>query len=105
MTLNIKHRQVELTEAITSYVHEKMQILTKSANAIQHMDVEVGKTTAHHKNGNVFMCKAVFTLLDGEVVRVDREASDLYKAIDKVRDHMRYMLSKRNQQRLEASIA
>lgn len=103
MTLNIKHRQIELTEAIKAYVISKMDALTKYANLIRHTDVEVGKGSAHHKNGDVFLCKAVFELVNGKVLRIDRESSDLYKAIDKVHDHARQELGELH--RLELDVA
>ena len=93
MTLNIRHRQIELTDAIKAYVTEKIDTLAKYADLVRHADVEVGKVTAHHKNGDVFVCKAVIELKDGQVLRIDREAADLYKAIDKVHDHARQELS------------
>ena len=102
MTLNIKHRNVELTEAIKAYVEEKMQSLKKYADLVDHASVEVGKENTHHKNGNVFMCKAVLDLKNGKVVRVDREAKDLYKAIDKVHDHARQSLSELHRMDLDA---
>lgn len=93
MTLNIKHRHVELTEAIKAYVEKKMHALTKFADLVSHADVEVGKESEHHKNGKVFICKAVLELKDGQVIRIDREADDLYKAIDKVYDHAKQQLT------------
>ena len=92
MTLNIRHRHVELTEAITVYVQDKMDGLTRYADMVRHIDVEVGKTTTHHKHGQVFLCRAIIELYDGRVLRIDRETTNLYKAIDKVRDHAKQEL-------------
>ncbi len=103
MTLNIQHRKVELTAAISAYVEEKMGALSKYADLIRHTDVEVGKVTAHHKNGDVFFCKAIFELVNGKILRIDRESGDLYKAIDKVRDHARQELTEVHRMRLDAA--
>lgn len=105
MTLNIKHRHVELTAAITAYVEEKMGALTKYANLIRHTNVEVGKVTAHHKHGDVFFCKAIFELMNGKVLRIDRESENLYKAIDKVRDHARQELTEVHRIEVKAASA
>lgn len=94
MTLNIRHRQVELTAAISAYVEAKIKTLVKYADLVRHADVEVGKASAHHKHGDVFLCKALLELKNGKQIRVDREAKDLYKAIDKVHDHAREELTK-----------
>ncbi len=92
MTINIIHRGTELTPAIKDYVEEKMQTLTKYMDTIQHMDVEVGLTTGHHNKGNIYECKVVLEF-DGGTMRIAREEEDLYKAIDKVRDHFRVELT------------
>ena len=56
------------------------------------VDVHVGKDTNHHNKGEVFSCSATLEL-SGDVIRVERTADDLYKAIDKVKDHLRETLS------------
>lgn len=91
MTINIRARGVELTPAIKEYVEEKMQALEKYAE-VTHMDVEVGMSSHHHHKGDVFQCKVVVDVA-GEVVCVEKEEEDLYKAIDKVKDHLRESLA------------
>ena len=100
MTINIRHRGIELTEAIKAYVQKKTEVLAKYAGLVRHADIEVGKTTAHHKNGDVFVCRALFELEHGGTMRIDREAKDLYKAIDKVHDHARQELGEHHRQML-----
>lgn len=92
MTINISHRGFELTPAIKDYVEEKMQSLTKYSDVLQHMDVEVGLTNGHHQKGDIYMCKVVLEM-EGKTMNVAREEEDLYKAIDKVRDHLRVELT------------
>lgn len=92
MTINLIHKGVEITPAIRAYVEEKMGTLKKFTDGIDHMDVEVGMTTHHHQKGEVFLCK-VNIQVGGELVHVEREEDDLYKAIDEVRDHLRETLA------------
>lgn len=92
MTLNISHRGIELTPAIHDYVEEKMASLNKYSQDIQHIDVEVGLTSGHHQKGKIFECKANIQVA-GKIIHLEKEAEDLYKAIDKVRDHLRAELS------------
>lgn len=105
MTINLKHRHVALTEAIKAYAQQKVEALTKYAGLIRHADVEVGKSSTHHKNGNVYVCKAVFDLENGQVLRINREAKDLYKAIDKVHDLAREALTKLHRVQVEDRLA
>jgi putative sigma-54 modulation protein len=92
MTINIHARGIELTPAIREYTEEKMQSVEKYMESIRHMDVEVGRADGHHHKGDVYECKAVVQI-GGEVMKIEREADDLYKAIDKVRDHLRVELT------------
>ena len=92
MTINIIHKGLEVTPAIRVYVEEKMGSLEKFMGAVDYLDVEVGMSTHHHQKGEVFLCKVNVTV-GGEVVHIEREEEDLYKAIDKVRDHLRETLA------------
>jgi len=92
MTINIRAHDMELTQAIRDYAEEKMQSLEKFLDSIRHIDIEVGRASGHSHKGDVYECK-VNVQIGGNVMQVDREAEDLYKAIDKVRDHMRVELT------------
>lgn len=59
---------------------------------IRHIDAEVGLANGHHNKGKIFRCKAIVQV-GGEVMPIEREAEDLYKAIDKVKDHLREELT------------
>jgi len=88
MTINIVARSMELTPAIKQYAEEKMESLEKYLDSIRHIDIEVGMSSGHHNKGDIFECKANVQI-GGEIITVARDADDLYKAIDKVRDHLR----------------
>jgi ribosomal subunit interface protein len=92
MTLNVTYTGIESTSAIAEYIDEKMQGLTKYFEGIKHIDVEVGKASNHHQKGDIFMCKAAVETLK-EVIRIEKDEEELYKAIDKVRDHLRMELA------------
>ena len=92
MTINFRAHDMELTPAIRDYAEEKMQSLEKVLESIRHIDIEVGRANGHHHKGDVYECK-VNVQIGGEVMQVEREAEDLYKAIDKVRDHLRMELT------------
>ncbi len=94
MTINIRAQEMELTDAIRSYVEEKFSMLEKYAHDLQLAEVVVGKSSQHHQKGDVYLCSATLTV-HGEVLKMEREAEDLYKAIDKVKDHFREQLAER----------
>lgn len=94
MTINIVAKDMELTPAIRGYAEEKMQSLEKYLDSIRHIDIEVGMADGHQHSGKIFMCKGNVQI-GGETILVERDAEDLYKAIDKVKDHLRETITKR----------
>lgn len=88
MTINVQAKGIEMTPAIHQFAEEKAQSLEKYSDQIHHLDIEVGKDSAHHHSGDVFFCKMVVDI-NGHIIMVERDSDDLYKAIDKVRDHLR----------------
>lgn len=90
----IKATNLELTDAIRDYVHQKLDLLEKVIEQIDPMGVrvEVEKTTNHHNKGKLFRCEMNINVKGG-LVRVEKTAEDLYKAIDKVKDHLHVELS------------
>lgn len=86
MNINIKGTNIELTSAITEYAHKKISVLEKYVEpkhegAVFH--VEVGKTTQHHRRGDVFRAE-IRIIGAGLDLYVVKEAEDLYAAIDLV---------------------
>lgn len=86
MKINIKATAIELTPAITEYVNKKITTLEKYVtNPDAVAQVEVGRTTQHHKNGEVFKAEVHVTGAGLDLYAV-AEHSDLYAAIDQVKD-------------------
>lgn len=87
MQINIKTTIIELTPALRGYVEDKLehlgQIVSFDSGAM--VDVEVGKTTQHHKAGEFFRAEMNLMFM-GESFRVEVEEEDLYAAIDVAKD-------------------
>lgn len=96
MTINLRAQGMELTDAIRTYVEEKILSLEKYTREIVIVDAVVGKSTSHHHKGDIFMC-SMNVQIPGDVLKIEREEDDLYKAIDKVRDHLRETLAQRKE--------
>jgi len=91
MTINVQATGIDMTDAINSYAREKMEGLKKFFDNIQKIDIDVGMKSQHHQKGKVFFAEANIHV-PGSIVRVSKEAEDLYKAIDKVKDHLKVEL-------------
>jgi putative sigma-54 modulation protein len=94
MRINIKATGIELTPAITEYTEKKISSIEKyfQASEAAVVQVEVGKSTQHHKHGNVFRAE-VHVIGGGLDLYAASEQADLYAAIDAVRDEIVHKLT------------
>lgn len=88
MKINIKATNIELTPSITEYVERKVGMVEKYINNTDVVaQVEVGKSTQHHKQGMLF--RAEVHLVGGGIdIYAVSEQEDLYAAIDLVKDEV-----------------
>ena len=87
MKTNIKATSLEMTPAIADYIKSKISYLDKLAVGYENSlaEVEVGKITNHHKNGEVMFAEINLTI-DGKFFRQVVNDNDLYAAIDQAKD-------------------
>lgn len=97
MKINTKATNIELTPAIKEYIEKKITMLGKfirDTDAVL-INVEVGKTTKHHKSGDFFKAE-IHLMENGKNHYAVVETDDLYAAIDEVKDEIvREMTSSR----------
>jgi len=93
MTINLRATNLELTAAITEYVQTKIDMLEKYLGDIQviNCDFEVEKAVGGQNKGEIFRAE-INLQIPRELLRVEKTESDLYKAIDKVKDHIEAMI-------------
>lgn len=90
MKINIKATGMDLTNEIWEYVDKRVRSIEKvlpnnGENAFA--SVEVGQTSRHHKSGDIFKAEVTVTY-NGIFVRAESEQSDLYAAIDDVKEQL-----------------
>jgi putative sigma-54 modulation protein len=91
--LNIKTRSTnfDMTPAIEDYVSKKVSSLGKFLDVQKEnilCEVELGKTTNHHKSGDIFRAEVNIVGPQNTQFYAVAEESDLYAAIDVVRDQI-----------------
>ncbi len=93
MKTNIKATGIELTPAITDYVEKKIGSLEKyfRNNPDVLLQVEVGKSTQHHKHGDIFRAE-VHVSGQGLDLYAAAEEGDVNAAIDAVKDDLAHKL-------------
>ena len=92
MKINTKATNITLTSDISSYLSKHLAVIEKLVSDTAMCDVEVGKTTMHHKTGDVFMAE-INIVVEGKSFYAKAEREDLYAAIDQVRDEIFRMLT------------
>jgi putative sigma-54 modulation protein len=101
MDLHVKAIGIEHTEAIDTYVEEKIGGLEKFLTKVptpHDARIEIGKTSSHHKNGAVMMCHAHLSV-PGAMLHAESDKEDLYAAIDEVKDELERQIIKYKEQR------
>jgi putative sigma-54 modulation protein len=88
MNISIKSTNIELTPALKDYIEKRLGSITKFSGGNADISVEVGKTTAHHKQGDFFLAEVNVLTPLGKQYRAVSETSDLYEAIDDVRNEI-----------------
>ena len=89
MRINIKATNLELTPALKSYVDQKINNLEKYLQKdSEHtfIEIELAKENNHHNKGDIFRAELNINLGKGRLVREEATDSDLYAAIDEVKD-------------------
>jgi ribosomal subunit interface protein len=95
MRISIKATNIELTDPLRLYVTERVESvrkLTTVSDESLHAAVEIGKTTHHHRQGNVFRAEVNFHLAH-TLIRAVAVKDDLYAAIDEMKEELARELS------------
>ena len=95
MQIRIKATNLELTAAIHNYFQSKMDMVEKYLGNISviNCDVEIEKSIGSQRKGEIYRAE-VNLQVPRELLRVEKTEADLYKAIDKVKDHLELVIKK-----------
>lgn len=93
MSITIAATHLELTPALKDYIEKRMGGLRKFTAGEPIVEVEIGQTTHHHRQGEIFSAKASVTTPLGKQYHATSEKADLYEAIDDVRNEVARELS------------
>lgn len=96
MQIKTTGKQMELTDAIASYVEKKVNGLDKYYEGIVRASVVVGCETHHHLKGDIFFAECKLEV-PGNDIFAKNTAKDAYAAIDLLRDDLVAELKKHKQ--------
>lgn len=100
MKMNVKATGIELTPAILSYAEKRLMKVGKYLDGDPVMAVEIGKSSQHHKQGDVFRAE-VRIAGSGNDFYAEKQATDLYAAIDQVQTEVIHEITKTKGRRRE----
>lgn len=99
MRVVVRKKNLEITPALSVYIDTKIVRPTEKllarikSDALPLLDIEVARTTRHHRKGNVFYAEANLSL-GSYVFRAEAEAEDIYAACDLLEDELKREISK-----------
>lgn len=85
MSISIKSTLIDLTPALSDYTEKRLNTINKYTEGDSLIAVEIGKTTLHHRNGEVYRAEVNVTTPLGKQYHAASEKADLYEAIDDIR--------------------
>lgn len=100
MNIRIYGPHLPLTPAIEEYVFKKISPLAQFVSDPNTVcEIEIGKITEHHKSGMIFKAEANI-VLPKDHIYVVAEQTDLYQAIDDLRDQLDLVLTSRKDKKV-----
>ncbi len=111
MNIIIKTKNIEMTPALREFVETRIGSLEKYFDLLQEVDdpslvsaidavVEVGKTTLHHRKGDICRAEVLLTFHSNKL-RAAKSADDLEKAIVEVRDDLQRQITDFKEQMID----
>jgi len=100
MQTNIKATGIIITPAVSDYLDEKLSALKKLIDVNDDtvkIQVEIGKTTKHHQSGDDLFRAEINIEIGGDYLRAEAEMSDLFPAIDIMKDKILDKLRERKE--------
>jgi putative sigma-54 modulation protein len=98
MKIVIKSTKLDLTPTIEDYAKKKLETLQRFLKKFEkeselEMFVEISKTTRHHHKGDIFYAELNLSL-PKKMIRIEEYHSDIYAAIDVLKDRTKAEISK-----------
>lgn len=94
-----KLTKITATPAINAYIEQKFGQLDKflgNTGTPRDCVIEIGKTTKHHKKGDIFRAEADL-VLPHAVIRAEAETPDLYASIDLLETELQRQIKTRKE--------
>jgi len=81
MKIITKSTNINITEAVRDHLYSKMSTIERFIDGNTKVEVELEKTTNHHKSGDIYRV-GVNIWNKGKLNRVEKTSADIYSSID-----------------------
>lgn len=88
MNITIKATNIELTPALKDYAEKRLKSIVKFTEGDATIVVELGKTSGHHKQGDIFQASVNVTTPLGKKYHAVSAKADMYESIDDIRSEI-----------------
>ncbi len=97
MQIDIEATGIELTPPLREYIEEKIgkldKLLKKFDEGSVSVRVEIGRTTKHHRQGDVYRAEANLRF-PGGFLRAEHQGEDVRVAVNEVREKLQREIEK-----------
>jgi putative sigma-54 modulation protein len=102
MKYNLKATKVKLTPEIKEYIQKKMDMLDKYLGAIKPIEckVNLGLEVGGQHSGDIYKTEINLSL-PNVVLVIEKVEKDLFKSIDKVKDHLARSIVKHKEKMID----
>jgi putative sigma-54 modulation protein len=96
--IKIKGTGIDLPQSVTNYIYDKIGSVVKfledlEPKGVLKVDVEIGRTTQHHKSGPVYRAECNLQL-PGKLLRAAHEDWDVRRCIDEIKSELHQEVKK-----------
>ena len=99
MKIITKGINIEITESVKEYLLKKMSTIEKFIHEDTKVEVELEKTTNHHKSGDIFRAK-VRIWDQGRMNKAEKTSENMYSSIDLVQEELFNMMSSKKDKKM-----
>ncbi|MEI6553388.1 MAG: ribosome-associated translation inhibitor RaiA [bacterium] len=99
MKIIIKGINVDITGPVEDYLYKKMSSLEKFINDDAKVQVELEKTTNHHKAGDIFRAEA-HIWNKSKLSKAEKTSANMYSSIDLMQEELFNVLSNKKDKKI-----
>lgn len=99
MKIITKGTNIDITEPVEDYLYKKLSSIEKFIYDDTKVEVELEKTTNHHKAGDIFRAE-VHIWCKGKLNRAEKTSGNMYTSIDLVQEELFNILSNKKDKRI-----